>query len=108
MDNGVSIPAGTTRMAIGDDQTTNQYASGTTVTVSPFHDLVVINGTSNIGTITATYPGHRLSIFFTGILTAVDGSGNLRLAGNFTTVGGSVLSLICDGAEWVETGRTNT
>lgn len=111
IDNGVDISPGTTRRATGFDKAGNSYASASTMTISPFHDFIVVNGTTNISTIQPTYAGHRITIFFTGVLTVIDGSGGIRLNGagvNYTTAGGSTLTLSCDGSEWIENSRTST
>jgi len=108
IDNGVDIAEGVMKRATGWDKASNQYASATTVTISPFHDYIVINGTNNIARISPTYTGHMLTVMFTGALVVIDNSAGLKLAGNYTTVAGSVLTLRCDGAEWYEIGRVNT
>lgn len=88
--------------------TDGDVASSATITVSPTQTYVNVTGTTNIGGITATYPGHIITLRFNGVLTVVDDSSNIRLAGNFTTAANSTLTLICDGAEWREIARANT
>jgi hypothetical protein len=41
-----------------------------------------------------------------GSLTLKDG-GNLKLDGDFTTVDGAAITLVCDGENWYESGRNH-
>ena len=63
---------------------------------------------ANIAGLDVTYPGHLVTLKFDGVLTVIDASQNLALAGNFTTAVGSTLTLRCDGATWWEVARANT
>ncbi len=90
----------------GLDVASSIYASATTLTISPCHDYIQVTGTTNVAGIAATYRGHMLTIKFEGELTVIDNSQNLRLSGHFSTVANSTLTLRCDGAEWLEVGRT--
>lgn len=86
------------------DKTT--AASAATVTL-PAGNFVIISGTTSVDTITATNNSGRLVIIqFISILTMNDATGNLRLAGNFTTKSGDTLTLICDGTNWFEVSRS--
>lgn len=96
-----------TGKASGYDATTTTYASALTLTVSPLHDYISITGTTNIGGIAPTYKGHLLTMDMTASLVVLDNNQNLRLAGNFSAVSGSTLTLRCDGAEWKEVARSN-
>lgn len=66
-----------------------------------------VTGTTNITSITATnlQSGVVVTLIFDGVLTVTDG-GNLKLAGNFVTAADSTLSLVYDGTNWYETGRS--
>lgn len=66
-----------------------------------------VTGTTNITSITSTnfQAGVVITLIFDGILTVTDGS-NLKLAGNFVTAADSTLSLVYDGTNWYETGRS--
>lgn len=66
-----------------------------------------VTGTTNITSITSTnlQAGVVITLIFDGILTVTDG-GNLKLAGNFVTAADSTLSLVYDGTNWYETGRS--
>lgn len=81
-------------------------ASAATITV-PFARIVSISGTTNIDTITATgRAGWTITLRFDGILTVNDGTGNLRLNGNFTSTADDTLTLACTGTTWVEIARS--
>ncbi len=84
----------------------NVIASANTLNIPSFGELYSITGTTNIGGMTATWPGHTVTLKFNNVLTVVDDSQNLRLAGNFTTSANATLTLICDGAEWIEVSRS--
>lgn len=66
-----------------------------------------VTGTTNITSITSTnlQAGVVITMIFDGVLTVTDG-GNLKLAGNFVTAADSTLSLVYDGTNWYETGRS--
>lgn len=82
-------------------------ASGGTVRLDRGSRVYKISGTTNIDTITATgREGDTVTLVFTGALTVNDGTGNLRLAGNFTTAADSALILVCDGTNWFEVSRS--
>ena len=81
-------------------------ASAATVTI-PNAPVVSISGTTNIDTITATgRAGQIVTLQFQGILTVNDGTGNLRLAGNFVTSADDTLTLACTGSVWAEISRS--
>lgn len=81
-------------------------ASAATITL-PHVRFVSISGTTNIDTITATgRAGQVVVLRFAGILTVNDNTGNLRLAGNFTTTANDTLTLACTGTEWEEVSRS--
>lgn len=79
-------------------------ASSMTLGVGKFF---FITGTTGITSITIKTAGSEVFLKFNGIVTLTDGS-NLKLAGNFTTVAGSLLHLISDGTNWWEVSRANT
>lgn len=81
-------------------------ASANVITVSPVANFFKVTGTTNIAGITATYPGHIITLKFAGILTVISGSTNLLLAGNFTTAANNTLTLMCDYlGNWNEISR---
>ncbi len=80
-------------------------ASAATITVPHYADIATISGTTNITSVTATRPGHRITLVFSGILTFTDGS-NLKLATNFTTAADATITLVCNGTNWYELSRS--
>jgi hypothetical protein len=82
-------------------------ASASAIALPGFGDHILVTGGTNISTITATYPGRRVTLQFPATaLTVVDGS-NLKLAGNFVTAQYSTLTLVCDGTYWIEVARSS-
>lgn len=86
-------------------QSAETVASGGTIAVTPGISFVNVTGTTNIKTITATVPGHMVTLKFNASITITDGS-NLKLAGSFSANGDDTLQLICDGTNWFEVGRS--
>jgi hypothetical protein len=83
-----------------------EVASAATVTV-PHARVIVVTGTTNIDNITTTgRAGQMITLIFGGALTVNDGTGNLRLAGNFTTTTDDALTLVCTGNLWYEVARS--
>lgn len=69
-----------------------------------------ITGTTNFGTLNGGWKGRQITLFFSGVLSVVNGTGassNMRLNGaaNFTTAAGSTLTLRHNGTQWYEVGR---
>lgn len=83
-----------------------QIASAATLTL-PEADtkLISITGTVNITAITASVPGRQVTLRFTSNVT-VSKNANLRLAANFTSSANDTLTLVCDGTNWYEVGRS--
>ena len=79
---------------------TPTVASAATVTL-PDNDVVKISGTTTITSITASWPGRRVVLIFTDVLTLTDGS-NLKLVGNLVTAADIAITLACDGTSWFE------
>ena len=109
--------ATTTNLVIGDNFmrgntavsavaiTVQDVASAAALTLPNTANYFDITGTTNITSMTLTYPGHRVTLSFEGILTFTDGS-NLKLAGNFVTTADDSITLVCDGVSWIEIGRS--
>lgn len=98
----------TIRAASVRAQTGANIASAATMTLLDDGDTFHITGTTNVTTVNtcnATYSGRRVTLIFNGILTFTDGL-NLKLAGNFVTTADDTISLVCDGTNWYETGRS--
>lgn len=66
-----------------------------------------VTGTTTITSITSTnlQSGVVVTLIFDGALTVTDG-GNLKLAGDFVTTADDTLTLVYDGTNWYETGRS--
>lgn len=82
----------------------NSKAAAATLALPP-GEIVTVTGNTNITSITASYIGRRVTLSFTGTPTVTDGS-NLKLGGNLIAAADATLSLICDGTNWIETGRS--
>lgn len=80
-------------------------ASAATLTLPFGNHKWVVSGTTGITSITAQADRTVIQLLFTGILTVTDGS-NLVLAGNLTTANGTTLTLVSNGANWHECGRS--
>lgn len=80
-------------------------ASATTVTLPSDGRVFNITGTTSITSVTASRAGREVVLKFAGALTFTDGS-NLKLAGSMSTSADDTISLICDGTNWYETGRS--
>lgn len=103
----IATPATTSAVSGNITEESFSVASAATVTLPPSGEFFNITGTTGITSITASFIGRRVTLQFTGILTITDG-GNLRLAGNFTTASTSTITLVSDGANWVECSRSTS
>lgn len=83
-------------------------ADGSTLTPRPEFDVVKIEGTGAINGITPTYAGRKLTLIFVDDTpgSVWSGTENLRLTANFKPARNSTLSLVSDGTNWHETGRS--
>lgn len=68
-------------------------------------EYVPVSGNTGITNIDALPAGRRITLVFSGTPTVTDG-GNLKLAGNFVATADDSLSLVSDGTNWIETGRS--
>ena len=111
--NAVLFPVNMGQNIIGNNRwgsqtqgATKNVASATTVTL-PNSDtgFYFITGSTNITSITASWPHRKVTLVFAQVLTVTDGS-NLVLAGDFITSGNDALTLVCDGASWYEVSRS--
>lgn len=83
-------------------------ASAASVTLPDYTDTVIISGTADITSITASTAGRRVTLLFSGVAGTsgvVDGS-NLKLASTFGYTADDTLSLLCDGTNWYEISRS--
>ena len=90
--------------AITDNWVCPTVASAGTVTLPSGHNTVIISGTTGITSVTASFPGDRVSLLFEDTLTVTDGS-NLKLGGNFSATADDILTLTCDGTNWYQEGN---
>ncbi|WP_186166465.1 hypothetical protein [Burkholderia gladioli] len=77
---------------------------------SNFHNYFVL-GSASIGSISSGWKDRIVRLRFTGVATVVSSTGSstsIRLSGgtNYTASNGSILSLMHDGVQWYEIGRT--
>lgn len=72
-------------------------------------DTFFVDGTHNVTTISARsgFLGRKLTFIATAAVTFSDGVANLKLAGDWVAGTGDTLSLVYDGNDWYETGRSN-
>lgn len=85
--------------AQGSSFAVDLYGSGNVFTVT---------GNTGIATITpiASVKGRMVILLFTGTSIVTNSTGNLKLSGNFITTPNSTLTLLWDGTNFVETGRS--
>lgn len=75
------------------------------LTLPPQRPVIEVRGTTGITSISPTWDGDTVTLRFAHATTVTDGS-NLKLAGNLTAAPLSTLSLVCDGANWLEVARS--
>lgn len=82
-------------------------ALGLAAAGAPLANVFHVTGTTNVTSITTTGlpSGYTVRLIFDGALTFTDGS-NLKLAGNFVTTADDSISLVFDGTNFYETGRS--
>lgn len=81
-------------------------ASAATTSIPAGYDVVSISGTTGISTINGpTQYGDTVTLHFSGVLTVADGTGNIKLAGTFTSTTDSTLTLMYLGSAWTEVSR---
>lgn len=82
-------------------------ASATTTTLG-VGSVFTITGTTSITTLNtcnAANAGRRVTLIFSGALTFTDGN-NLKISGNFVTTADDSITLVCNGTNWYEIGRS--
>jgi nitrous oxidase accessory protein NosD len=82
-------------------------ASAAGITLEPLnhHNFFQLSGTTDIGTITASYAGHRVSFLCVSGLSFLDsGSNNVKnKAGvNLVVAAARAVTYVCDGTNWYE------
>jgi hypothetical protein len=88
-----------------ESQDSTSVASAATVTLPVIGKFFTITGTTPITSLTASWKHRRVTLSFADALTFTDGS-NLKLAGNFTTTADDTITLVSDGANWIEQSRS--
>jgi hypothetical protein len=84
---------------------TRSVASASTITLPNYANVIEVSGTTAIIAITPSWEGREVTLRFSGSLTVFDGS-NLILAGDLAATANDTLTLVSDGANWVETSRS--
>lgn len=90
---------------------TENWGTGTvasvagTITLPPSSDIITLTGTATVTNITASYPGRRVTLINTSTASLADG-GNLKLATAGPATADDSISLVCDGTNWFEVGRS--
>jgi hypothetical protein len=87
-------------------QGTITIPSATTITPPLGQNIQYVTGTTNINNVSPSNVGRIIVLNFQNILTVNDGVGNLQLNGNFTTSVDDTLTLVYNGAQWVEIARS--
>jgi hypothetical protein len=80
-------------------------ASAATTTLPLGGDVITVTGTTTITGITASWSGRRVTLVMTSTAQITDGS-NLKIAGNFTGAADRTITLVSDGVNWFEAGRS--
>lgn len=83
---------------------TRNITSAEPLTPKNFIDFQKVYGSTSFSTITPTYAGHRLTLWFNGGISVSSG-GNIQNLNTspFVTASGDTLSLLCDGTDWFVT-----
>lgn len=89
---------------------TKAVSSANTIT-SHVGDLparrVTVSGNTTINTLGVTYPGHVMTLMFSGAPTVSSSAGNIKLSGlsDMSATADDNLTLLCDGTNWHEIAR---
>lgn len=105
---GFNCDSTSTLLQNNDPGATGSIATAGTVTLRDGYEFHTLSGTADVLSITAQPRETRVTLTFGATAAAsgvVDGS-NLKLAGNFVYTNNSTLSLVSDGTNWRETGRS--
>ncbi len=98
-----------TRSTVGSSwPTATSFVVASAATITLFEsdiDYYEVSGTTNITSVTASWPGRKVTLKFSGVLTFTDGS-NLKLAGDFVTTADDTITLVCNGTNWYEVSRS--
>ena len=78
------------------------------MTLAPIHDVYTVTGTADITSITASLGQAKVTLLFSGTAATnglVDGS-NLKLASTLAYTPDDTITLVCNGTNWFEIGRS--
>ncbi len=78
--------------------------SAATLTLPANANVVRVLGTTTIDTITASWPGRTVTLIFSDVVS-VTGS-NVYIAGAFSSTAQDTLTIVAEGANWFEVGRS--
>lgn len=87
-------------------------ASADPLAMPPSGDLFTVSGTTSFGNLQGGWAGRQVTLIFSGVLTVFTSTANansMRLSGNanYTAAVNSTLTLIHNGALWVEKSRSS-
>ncbi|HEX6456233.1 MAG TPA: glycosyl hydrolase family 28-related protein [Solirubrobacterales bacterium] len=82
-----------------------ETASANTISVSTRGTLNKVTGSTEVKKINATFAGHTVKLLFTSTAKLVKGE-NLVIASTFEGAANRTITLICDGTNWIELGRS--
>lgn len=85
---------------------TNQIASANPLPLPPTGKHFVVTGTTAFSNMTGNWAAREVCLRFTGTIALLD-SGNLKLAGGFTTTNTDTMCFVGDGTDWYELSRRN-
>ena len=108
---GLSITSGSPAYTVRIGDISNFWRGANVVaaaSITPSGNSFHVTGNTNIDTITvASIPdGTVIWLIFDGTPTVGDGTGNLILAGNLVAAANTTLTLMKDGANWIELARS--
>lgn len=96
----------TTGSATPNGNVVATVASAAAVTLPVLGSVFSISGTTNITSMVATgNNGRRVTLIFQSTPTFTDGS-NLKLSANLVATADDTITLVCDGTNWYEIGRS--
>lgn len=85
---------------------TASVASASALALPIGFEVVEVTGTTTVTSIASSgHAGRRVTLIFGGVLTFTDG-GNLRLSANLVTSADDTITLVCNGTNWYEVGRS--
>jgi hypothetical protein len=115
---GARFPASTTLLsyrgnnfsgtggAVTNDPLIPTVTAAAALTLPQDADVVQVTGNTNITSVGVIgMSNRRVTLVFTGTPTFTDGS-NLKLSANLVATADDAITIVCDGTNWYETGRS--